>query len=265
VSRRRAGQPTFESQSVIAVSLDLLHPLSWPVVQAGAIAATGLLLLALKRFRMAVLLVLLAAGWAWLCATPAFATWLHQGLQNRYPPRTAADYPAAQAIVVLGGSDFLRSPRHGRVDAVSAPPSRVGFGLRLYQAERAPVVLLSGGDGAALRMAAKLRQRDVPTNALQMETRSSNTHQNALYSAAVLRRDHKQRILLVTSAMDMPRAAASVRRQGLTVIPAPVPYEPRWLGEPEHEWWPQHRALYLTSRCLHEIVGLWAYKLLGWA
>jgi uncharacterized SAM-binding protein YcdF (DUF218 family) len=249
----------------MAVSLDLLHPLSWPMVQAAIVVAIGLLLLALKRCRMAVLVVVLAAGWTWLCATPAFATWLHRGLQNPYPPRTAADYPAAQAIVVLGGSDFLRSPRHGHTGAASAPPSRAGFGLRLYQAERAPLVLLSGGDGAALRMAAKLRRRDVPASALQVESRSSNTHQNALYSAAVLRRDHKQRILLVTSAMDMPRAAASFRRQGLTVIPAPVPYDPRWLGETEHEWWPQHRALYLTSRCLHEIVGLWAYKLLGWA
>ncbi|MGH8214304.1 MAG: YdcF family protein [Rhodanobacteraceae bacterium] len=247
------------------MSLDWLHPLSSPAVQAGTVAAIGLLLLALRRYRTAVLLVLLAAGWTWLCATPAFATWLHQGLQNRYPPRMAADYPAAQAIVVLGGSDLLRPSRHGRVDAASAPPSRVGFGLRLYRAGRAPVVLLSGGDGAALRMAAALRGQGVPASALKAETRSSNTHQNALFSAAILQGRHKQRILLVTSPMDMPRAAASFGREGLTVIPAPVPYDPRWLGETQHDWWPQHRALYLTSRCLHEILGLWAYKLLGWA
>ena len=247
------------------MSLDWLHPLICPSVLAGIIGGIGLLLLVLRRYRSAVFLVLLATAWIWLCATPAFATWLHQDLQDGHPPRPAATYPRAQAIVVLGGSDLLRPSWHGRADAASAPPSRVGFGLELYQAERAPVVLLSGGGGAAYRMATALRRVGVPAGALQTETRSGNTHQNALYSAAILQRERKQRILLVTSAMDMPRAAASFRRQGLTVIPAPVPYDPDWLGVTRRDWWPQHRALYLTSRCLHEIVGLWAYKLLGWA
>ncbi|HET7612138.1 MAG TPA: YdcF family protein [Rhodanobacteraceae bacterium] len=247
------------------MNLDWLHPLSWPSVQAGIVGAIGLLSLALRRYRTGAFLVLLGAAWLWLCATPAFATWLHHGLQDGYPPRAAHVYPKAQAIVVLGGSDLLRSSGHPRAHRRSAPPSRPGFGLALYHAQRAPIVLLSGGGGAALKMATTLRRDGVPPDALQTETRSGNTHQNALYSAAILRREHKHRILLVTSAMDMPRAAASFERQGLTVIPAPVPYDPEWLGETRHDWWPQHRALYLTSRCLHEIVGLWVYELLGWA
>jgi uncharacterized SAM-binding protein YcdF (DUF218 family) len=247
------------------VSLDWLHPLSWPAIQAAVVGTIGLLLLALRRYRTGVFLAVLAAAWIWLCATPSFATWLHQGLQDGYPPRAAAAYPEAQAIVVLGGSDLLRSSRPGRANDGSVSPSRVGFGLALYQAERAPIVLLSGGGGAAIKMARTLSREGVPAGALQTETRSSNTHENALYSAAILQREHKQRILLVTSAMDMPRASASFERQGLTVIPAPVPYDPDWLGVTQHDWWPRHRALYLTSRCLHEIVGLWAFKLLGWA
>lgn len=246
------------------MSLDVLHPLTWPPVEVGIIVAFGLLLLALKQYRSAVLAILVAAAWAWLCASPAFATWLQQELQGQYPLRPAASYPTAQAIVVLSGSDFPGSSRRRRVHA-AAPTTRVGFGLRLYQAGNAPVILLSGGGGGALRMAGTLRREGVPASALRTETRSGSTHQNALYSAQILKREDKQRILLVTSAMDMPRAIASFRRQGLTVIPAPVPYVVDWLGGTRQGWWPQQRALYLTSRCLHEYLGFLAYKLLGWA
>ena len=247
------------------MSLDVLHPLSWPPVEGGIIVSFGLLLLALKQYRSAVLAALVAAAWAWLCAAPAFAMWLQQGLQGQYPPRLAASYPTAQAIVVLSGSDFPRSSRRRRADAAAAPITRVGFGLRLYQAGDAPVILLSGGEGGALRMARVLRRQGVPASALRTEIRSDSTHQNALYSAMMLKRENRQRILLVTSAMDMPRAIASFRRQGLTVVPAPVPYVVDWLGGVQQSWWPQHRALYLTSRCLHEYLGFLAYKLLGWA
>jgi uncharacterized SAM-binding protein YcdF (DUF218 family) len=247
------------------VSLDVLHPLSWPPVQVVIIVAFGLLLLALKRYRSAILATLVAAAWTCLCAAPAFATWLQQSLQGQYPPRSAASYPTAQAIVVLSGSDFPRSSRRRRADATAAPTTRVGFGLRLYRAGDAPVILLSGGGGGALRMARALHRRGVPASALRTETRSGSTHQNALYSAPILKSEGKQRILLVTSAMDMPRAVATFRHQGLTVVPAPVPYVVDWLGGTQQSWWPQHRALFLTSRCLHEYLGLLAYKLLGWA
>ena len=233
-------------------------------MEVGIIVAFGLLLLALKRYRSAVLAALVAAAWAWLCASPAFATWLQQELQDQYPLRPATSYPTAQAIVVLSGSDFPHSSRRRRAHA-AAPTTRAGFGLRLYQAGDASVILLSGGGGGALRMAWTLRRQGVPASALRTETRSDSTHENALYSAQILERENKQRILLVTSAMDMPRAVASFRQQGLTVIPAPVPHLVHWLGGPQQGWGPQQRAIYLTSRCLHEYLGFLAYKLLGWA
>lgn len=264
IARMRAGREP-RTSNVVVMSLDVLHPLSWPMVQAGIVAAVGLLLLATRHHRFALLLALLAAMWLWLCATPAFATWLQQGLQDRYPRRAATDYPAVQAIVVLSGSDLPRTPGRRRANAAAAPATRVGFGLELYRAGAAPVILLSGGDGAALRMAGALRRQGVPAGALRVETRSSSTHENALYSAEILKREHRHRILLVTSAMDMLRAAACFRHEGLAVVPAPVPHSLAWLQDNRPAWWPQHRALYLSSRCLHEYLGLVAYELLGWA
>jgi uncharacterized SAM-binding protein YcdF (DUF218 family) len=125
------------------------------------------------------------------------------------------------------------------------------------------VVLLSGGDQAQ-SMAKGLRQQGVPADALLIESTSANTHENAAFSAVMLKREKRLRILLVTSAFHMPRAAAAFTKQGLLVIPAPAydPVYPSWEARP---WWPKRAALRLSGRCLREYVGMWWYRLHDWA
>lgn len=241
-----------------------LDRLSIPLLLAAFIAAFGLLCLCLRCYRLSAGLLAVAVFWLWLCCAPAFAIWLQRGLESQYPQQPAASYAKADAIVVLGGGVVPRSDLLW-VDNASIEATRIGFGLQLFQRSRADTVLLSGGDGEALRMAQKLREQDVPTSALQMETASSNTYENALYSAALLKSEKRLRILLVTSPMHMRRAAACFRKQGLTVIPAPTSAPVPDSHFSGHPWWPKRRALVLSNRSLREYLGLWAYKLLGWA
>ena len=241
----------------------LFGHLIYPIFQTALLAALGVLLLCLKRFRSGVALLVIAFAWIGLCATPAFALWLQGHLESPFPVQPATAYPKADAIVVLGGGSLPESGIDWSNDDFIMQVTRLGFGLRLFQNGRANVILVSGGDQAQ-RMAHKLHEQGVPTAALQAEDTSADTHQNAAYSAAILKRENLQHILLVTSGIHMPRAYACFVKQGLTVTPAPAsdPDHPSWHASP---WLPRRAALRLTGRCIREYIGLWVYRLRGWA
>lgn len=238
--------------------------MAYPLPQAIALAGAGLLCLSLRRYRIGSALVLLGVVWLALCATPAFAGWLQRGLERANPPHAAASYPHADAIVVLGGGAVPSFGNGWDDDLAEVQGTRTGFGLELYRAGRAPIMFLTGGEREAVQMAQRLLLQGVPASALLTENASMTTYQNALYSAPLLRQHHLQRLLLVTSAMHMPRAAATFRHQGFTVIPAPAADAPV-RARKDSVWLPQHGALRQSGRCLREYIGLWVYRLRGWA
>ena len=236
---------------------------SHPAAQALLLIVIGLIGFCLRRYRTGAVFCALGVLWVTLCATPAFADLLQRGLENQSPQQEAASYPTADAIVVLGGGDPLPVGDDPNDAAPSVQATRAGFGLELFRQAKAPIVLLSGGDGEALDMAHQLEQQGVPAPSLQVEPGSATTHQNALYSAAILKREGRYRILLVTSSWSMPRAAACFRREGLQVIPAPT--LDREITRSGFSWRPQRASLRQSARFLHEYLGLLAYKLRGWA
>ena len=242
--------------------MELLEKLIYPIYQAAILVAAGLYFLCRQRYRSGFVLLALGAGWLWLCATPAMAMRLCEPSERDYPARQAATYSKADAIVILGGGALTQSGLNPDADDPYGPATRIGFGLQLFRHARADTVLLSGGDQAQ-PMARGLRRQGVPAEALQIESTSTNTHENAAFSAVMLKREKRLRILLVTSAFHMPRAAAAFMKQGLEVIPAPT-YDPIYPSWEAHPWWPKRAALQLSGRCLREYVGMWWYRIRGW-
>lgn len=245
--------------------IDALERLSRPWNQAALLAVVGAVFLLARYYRTGAALLCAGVLWFGLCAAPSFALLLQRGLVGASSETPAEAYPLADAIVVLGGGAIPDTTQDWDSDPADTEATRVGFGLLLYRAGRAPHVLLSGGHGAARHMAAELREQGVPAAALVTEERSMTTHQNALYSATILRREGWHRVLLVTSPMHMTRAAAAFRRQGLEVIEAPSLGHEAGYHRVQPGWRPRRTALWLSSRCLHEYIGLWMYKLRGWA
>jgi len=240
--------------------------LSHPTTQFFIVVSAGLLCLASRRFRLGGVLVVLAALWLGLCSTPAFATWLQCSLENQYPQQRAADYPKADAIVILGGGNLPDPDIDWRNDdSLAVRATRIGFGLQLYRDGRAPVIVLSGGSREAAHMSTALIRQGVAADVLRTEESSRTTHENALYSASILKRENLHNILLVTSAMHMPRAVASFKEQRLAVVAAPTLDPAHQRQKTRSPWWPDNGALHLSRRCLREYFGLWGYKLLGWA
>jgi uncharacterized SAM-binding protein YcdF (DUF218 family) len=243
------------------MDVEHLARLSHPLMQTALIGVTGLMLLYWRRYRLAGVLLVLGMFWVVLCATPAFAGWLQRGLEQSYPAQPIAAYPHVDAIVVLGGGK-LPPPDPYWTAKDDVQDTRLGYGLQLLRSDKADSILLVGAD-QALKMSKRLRQQGVPERAIKVESQSENTHENAVNASAMLRNAGLQRILLVTSRIHMPRALASFKREGLLAIPAPVP--DAMAAKPSHAWLPRLSALRMSTRCLHERVGLWVYRLYGWA
>jgi uncharacterized SAM-binding protein YcdF (DUF218 family) len=214
------------------------------------------------RGLMLVVIALFLASWepaAWLFS---------RGFESWYPPRT---YPAgdAGAIVVLASAVYppdppLPTPRLG-----SDTDARCQYAAWLHRHWKPLPVLASGGGGFvdtppyAMAMKDALEREGVPASAIWVEDRSHSTHENALYAAALLQQKGVRRIVLVTNAYHMLRAAACFRKQSLTVIPAACGYR-TYHDFQLTDLLPGWEPISWNDDAMHESVGLVWYRLRGW-
>jgi uncharacterized SAM-binding protein YcdF (DUF218 family) len=245
--------------------------------------ACMLLLLAMaagKDTRARAGFIITAIAVLWLSSTTGFSNLLARSLEWRYP--APKEIPAADVMVVLGGgTEPAASPRPSV--EVNGAGDRVLYAASLFRSGKAKHILLSGGNIAWLNdgsttpaedMASILTSIGVPEEALWLETESQNTYENALFSKKILAENEINRILLVTSALHMPRSVALFEKQGLEVIPLPVDFTITEKESPHDrsdallakiiDVIPQVSNLSLTTNAMKEYIGFFIYKLQGW-
>jgi len=110
-----------------------------------------------------------------------------------------------------------------------------------------------------------LAEWDIPPAAIQIESGSINTRENATRSYQALAPRGIRRILLVTSAMHMPRAAGAFRKAGFEVTAVPADFRSGW-GESTtlEKLQPSANNLVNCDAALHEWLGIVIYRLRGW-
>jgi uncharacterized SAM-binding protein YcdF (DUF218 family) len=194
---------------------------------------------------------------AWLFALPLEGRYSHDAL-----PREDAD-----AIVILSGN--VHHPTKNRPYSLLAQDTfqRLQHGVWLFKHWRPLPILVSGGpvDGYepyAAPMKRALESEGIPDDGIWVEDRSRSTRENAVYSARILRQHQIARVALIVEANSMPRAAAVFRKEGITVIPAPIRFTE--LDYDLTDIVPNWRATALNDETLHEYVGLVWYWLYGW-
>lgn len=252
----------------------LIYPLGFSTI----LLIAALLLRRYTRLRSALtilaVLVLLISSNRWV----SYA--LARSLEWRYLPLETI--PQVDAIVVLGGGTESAQYPRPMVEMNSAG-DRILYAARLYQQGKAPAILVSGGNITWLggrtmtpseEMADILRFTGVPDEDIWLQNRSQNTREDALYSTEMLQERGAQRILLVTSAMHMPRSMALFEHLGVDVIPAPVDYTVTQAGWDDLNTLrlestlvnllPNTSSLGLTTNALKEYLGLLVYRLQGW-
>jgi uncharacterized SAM-binding protein YcdF (DUF218 family) len=147
-------------------------------------------------------------------------------LANDAPAVRMEDARTAQAIVVLGGGLRRDAPEYGGDTLGRWTLERVRYGAKLARDTGLPVLVAGGsvwGDTAteaAVMRAALEQEFNVPVR--WTEERSRNTHENAQFAAAILKRDGVKRVVVVMHGFDIRRARAEFEAAGLEVVPAPT-------------------------------------------
>ena len=158
----------------------------------------------------------------WLGGSRWVAVSLVHSLESQYSG--AADPASAPAVVVLGGGTLPATPPRTAVELGGAG-DRLLEAARLYRAGKAPRIVVSGGrigwsrthSPESTDMAEVLEFLGVPRAAILQEPRSRNTYENAIETRRLLAAEGIDRVLLVTSALHMPRAVALFRGAGFDV------------------------------------------------
>jgi uncharacterized SAM-binding protein YcdF (DUF218 family) len=252
--------------------------LVYPLGLAVLLLAAALVVHRHPRLRVillaAALVILLVGSNRWV----SFA--LARSLEWRYLPLDPV--PQAEVIVVLGGgTESAQFPRPGV--EVNAAGDRVLYAARLYKQGKAQKIILTGGNITWLEgrtmtpadeMADLLALLEIPTQDVWLQPESQNTFEDALYTSRMLKENGVESVLLVTSAMHMPRSVALFEQQGVRVIPAPADFtvtQAGWqnLFSPDPQallvnLLPNTSSLSLTTNAIKEYIGLLVYGLRGW-
>jgi uncharacterized SAM-binding protein YcdF (DUF218 family) len=241
-----------------------------------------LMLLALwlcyRRSRKAYIPILLALTIVAIAGNIQVGNRLIASLERQYLP--LIEPPQADAIVILGGG--TRNNESPRImPDLSDRGDRLIYGAKLYQDGVAPKIILTGGriqwyggdSSEAESMATILELFDIPRDDMILESRSLNTHENAIFTKEILQQEQLKRVLLVTSAAHMPRSLAIFRRAKIDAIPAPADFMVSDRNLIESSYSKQSRILSLiptaesldfTTQALKEYIGMFIYRLRGW-
>ena len=225
------------------------------------------LVLALMARRKALLRLRLVAGvlavaWLWGWSTPLVSDALRGWIENQAGSRVMDELPSTAVMVVLGGGVSGPRPPARPYPDLGAAADRVWYAARLFHAGKAGRILLSGGvarggDGSeAEAMRTFLLDLGVPAAAVVLEPASSNSAANAENTAALLAKEGIGEVLLVTSALHMPRARRLFQKAGLTVVPAPTDFEVVPMPFDMLRLLPDAGALERSARGMKELVGL---------
>ena len=189
-------------------------------------------------------------------------------LEGRHPailvPEQVLELAGVRWIVVLGGGH--RSGEH-------LPPSslpnggsiyRIVEGLRLYQAIPESRIIFSGN--GAVRSASQpsvyarlARALGVDPERIDLEESPRTTAEEA---ERVRARVGDEPVVLVTTAVHMPRAVRIFEEAGLTVVPSPTGHRAQARRSSMRDWLvPSLARVAYADAVMHELLGLLAVRL----
>jgi uncharacterized SAM-binding protein YcdF (DUF218 family) len=231
-----------------------------------------------KRPRLAATVIVLALGVLLLPSSGWISGQMVRSLE--WQNISNGELPKADAIVVLGGAVRPQVYPRPWIDVTEAGDRPI-YAAQLYLQKKAPLVILSGGriewqgggPPESGDMAKLVEAMGVPASAIVQDPTSLNTYENAVNVKKIMQQRGIKRVLLITSAVHMPRSLAIFRKQGIDVIPAPTDFQISAQEVQEAQDRPEAILLNLLpntenlnqfTRALKEYFGLGIYSLRGW-
>ena len=220
----------------------------------------GLLLLRRRRALGKALVGFSLAG-LWVLSLPVVA---NAFLDTLKPPPLALKGDEADAIIVLGGGRTRDSVEFGGDTLSRYSLERIRYGAWLAKRLNKPILVTGGapdgGDTSEGEIMRNALANEFSQPVRWVENRSINTRENALFSLAILKAAHIERIYLVTHAWHLPRAIPEFERLGLKVVPAGTGYSLKQAKTPL-DFLPSAGALQKSHLAMHEWIGLLWYRI----
>ena len=173
------------------------------------------------------------------------------------PLRIDAPLAPADAIVVFGGGVGESGKAGGGTE------ERVQHASEVYKAGLAPHLVFSTGYLYSFPEAESMRslamQQGVPADAIVLERRATDTHQNVVFTRDLLREHGWRSVLLVSSPYHMRRAVLAWRKEAPEVRVTPTP-------PPRSQFYDHTRGASLEQLrgIAHEYAAIAVYWLRGW-
>jgi uncharacterized SAM-binding protein YcdF (DUF218 family) len=178
-----------------------------------------------------------------------------------------------QWCIILGGGMM----RAGEGYRTGETADRFIQPLLLYKKGMVKKLLITGGNVNIKGLKIDLTQESkkvkevliamgVKAEDIYLEENARNTHENAVYTKQMLKPFMKERMVLVTSAMHMPRAKACYLKEGFLIeaFPADIKKKDTPSGILD-QIIPQERNLAKFAELIREITGYVIYQIVGFA
>ncbi|QMU61632.1 MAG: YdcF family protein [Gammaproteobacteria bacterium] len=253
------------NSETLRIVCDILLPPSGFIV----LLAIGLFFWLIRLRKTAAFSILLASVLLYFASTPFMAHKLLDPLQFEYD--VLKEVPQdTQAIVVLSAGRIPIAREYANLDTVNAATlERLRYASRLSKVHQLPIIISGGSVNDERDSLAKLMKKTLETDfgveVKWLEEKSKTTFENAMFTKKILNENSISKVLLVTHAYHMPRAMWCFEDVGLNPISAPTVFYKRSASTSElKEYIPNAGALKQTSNALHEYVGKFWYKYIGY-
>jgi uncharacterized SAM-binding protein YcdF (DUF218 family) len=206
-------------------------------------------------------------------ATPA-PEWLMARLERPYANATVGNAAPADVAIVLGGN-LIPSAHDTFEISLTSSADRIVAGVELLRQKKVGALIIGGG-GARLRshdvsegkrVENFLKTWNVAPGAVIGLEQCENTREEALRARTVMAEHKWTNAIVVTSAFHMPRALATLRKQGIDARPVACDFEALPVMEREVTSFrlvPVLDHLRNLTLYIHEMLGWYYYAARGW-
>jgi len=234
----------------------LVKPLTWLII--GMLIAVFWRKPKLKKISLIASLVILLVFTNPLVINIALKMW-------EPAPVSIESMPVYDFGIVLGG--FARHlPGTDNIELIFTG-DRLWQTVSLYKQGKIRKILITGGSAQnakpeAVAVHDALVAIGIPDSVLLSETKSRNTHENAVFSAELIAANHLgAKCVIITSALHMKRSLGCFRKAKLNPDIFPAEHITRHDIVPWNEWLrPDPGALQNWDRLVNEWVGIAVYK-----
>lgn len=225
----------------------------------------------IRRKKISRVLMGMAVLWLVVVSASPVPELLAKNLENRYEvlhPETVRQGNKAVHLLVLGGghTNDERLPPNNRLTLTAL--GRLAEGIRLQRQIPGSLLITSGWSSSGKTTQAEMLARTalllgMDSSVLRMQTKPQNTMEEAAEYKRLF--GDSAVLVIVTSAVHMPRAMYLFRREGLAPLAAPTSHMVK--QENRTHWWywfPSANKIRMMESVMHEYGGIVVARMDKW-